>query len=107
MMLWSSSERRKREMRTELVRSVMSKHSTALPRFCRRRLVTATTSPSTVTLPDSRVRVFMGTGRCLMARPISTSPLGAPPGLKPVSAAAVEAILGRGYSGISPTPLRP
>ena len=65
-------------MRTELVRSVMSKHSTALPRFCRRRLVTATTSPSTVTLPDSRVSSSMGMGFCLMVLPMSTSPLGAP-----------------------------
>ena len=32
-------------------------------------LGTATTSPSTVTRPESMVRVFMGTGFCLMARP--------------------------------------
>ena len=91
-MLWSSSERRKRETRMELVRSVMSKHSTALPRFWSRRLVTATTSPSTVTLPDSRLRVLMGTGLCFMLRPMSTSPLGGPPGAgAETAAAAVEA----------------
>ena len=60
-----------------MVRSVMSKHSTAPP-FFTVRLVTATTSPSTVTLPDSRVSSSMGMGFCLMVLPMSTSPLGAP-----------------------------
>ena len=78
-MLWSSSERRKRETRTEFVRSVISKQSTALPRFARVRLVTSTTSPSTVTLPDSSVSVFIGTGRCFIALPMSTSPVGFAP----------------------------
>ena len=76
MMLLSSSERRKRETRTEFVRSVMSKHKTAPPLFWIVRLVTATTSPSTVTRPDSSVRVFMGTGFCLMGLPMSGAPLG-------------------------------
>ena len=54
----------------------MSKHKTAPPLFWRLRLVTATTSPSTATRPDSSVSVFMGTGRCLMGLPIKTEPVG-------------------------------
>ena len=75
----SSSERRKRETRTEFVWSVMSKQSTALPRFWSSRLVTATTSPSRQTRPDSSVSVSMGMGLVLTARPKMTSPWGAPP----------------------------
>ena len=94
----SSSERRKRETRTELVRSVRSKQSTAPPLFWMVRLVTATTSPSTVTRPDSSVSVFIGTGRCLMALPMSTFPWGLPPedGAWEVPASAVEALTCRG-----------
>ena len=62
----------------EPVRSVISKHSTAPPRFCRVREVEAKTSPSTVTFPDSSVRSPMGVSLPFMLRPISTSPVGAP-----------------------------
>ena len=93
----SSSERRKRDTRTEFVRSVRSKQSTAPPPLGIVRLVTATTSPSTVTLPDSRVSVCIGTGRCLMALPMSTLPWGLPPGAGAcVISAACEARFGRG-----------
>ena len=96
MMLLSSSERRKRVTETELVRSVRSKASTAPP-FLVLRLVTATTSPSTVTLPDSSVRVFMGAGFWRMARPKSRSPLGpSPPLWTGVPEEGVAAALGRG-----------
>ena len=37
--------------------SVMSKHSTEAPRFCISRLLTAKTSPFTVTAPLSRFRL--------------------------------------------------
>ena len=40
------------------------------------RLVTETTSPSTHTRPDSSVSVSIVTGRCLMALPIKTLPVG-------------------------------
>ena len=72
----SSSARRKRDTRTVLVRSVRSKHSTAAPLLGMVRLVTATTSPSTTTLPDSSVRVFMGTGLVLIGLPMSGEPAG-------------------------------
>ena len=81
----------------EFVRSVISKARTALPCFFRVRLLTATTSPSTVTLPDSRVMPSMGMGCCFMLLPMMTSPVGLPPeGLGLVLTAALEAILGRG-----------
>ena len=59
-MLWSSSERRKRDTRTLLVLSVISNESTAEPYLAISRLLTANTSPSSVTLPLSSVSSFMG-----------------------------------------------
>ena len=86
-------------MRTEFVRSVMSKHKTAPPLFWMVRLVTATTSPSTATRPDSRLRVFMGTGFILICRPMRTFPVGLEKlELMRVSTAAALAFT-RGYSG--------
>ena len=61
-------------MRTVLVRSVRSKQSTPAPLLGMVRLVTATTSPSTQTRPDSRVRLRISMGFCLMALPIRTLP---------------------------------
>ena len=58
----------------ELVRSVMSKDRIAAPRLLSSREETAKTSPSTVTRPDSRVRVSIFTGLWRMARPMRTSP---------------------------------
>ena len=59
-MLWSSSARRKRDTRTLLVLSVISNESTAEPYFAISRLLTANTSPSSVTLPLSSVSSFIG-----------------------------------------------
>ena len=61
-------------MRTVLVLSVRSKQRTPAPLLGMVRLVTATTSPSTQTLPDSRLSVRISMGLCLMARPIRTLP---------------------------------
>ena len=91
----SSSARRNLLTRIEPVRSVISKHSTAPP-FLTVRLVTAITSPSTVTLPDSRFSVRISTGRALMALPKSTSPFGASPLWDTLLTAGAVAGLGRG-----------
>ena len=74
MMLWSSSPRRYLDTRMEPERSVMSKHSTAPPRFWSWREVDSKTSPSTTTLPDSSVRSRMGVVLPFMVLPMSTSP---------------------------------
>ena len=94
----SSSERRNLLTRIEPVRSVMSKHSTAPP-FLTVRLVTAMTSPSTVTLPESMLSVRISTGLALMALPKITSPFGVSPGRDAALTAGEVASFGRGYSG--------
>ena len=82
------------EMRIVLVRSVRSKASTAPPFFVL-RLLTQTTSPSTVTRPLSRVSVSIFTGFCLIARPKSTSPF-APPLAGAAESKGWAATFGRG-----------
>ena len=73
-MVWSSSARKKRDTRTLPVLSVMSNESTAEPYFAISRLLTAKTSPSSVTLPLSSVSSFMGvtSARFGMGLPMST-----------------------------------
>ena len=61
----------------EPVRSVKSKQSTALPRLASLREVTAITSPSSATFPDSSVSVLIGTGFIFRGRPIRIFPDGA------------------------------
>ena len=77
MIDWSSLSRRNLEIRMELVRSVMSKHNMALPRLASVRDVTAITSPSTATLPDSSVSVFIGTVFSRSGLPMRILPVGA------------------------------
>ena len=52
----------------------MSNDSTALPRFASVLDATAITSPSTATLPDSKVSELIGTGFSFRGRPIRIFP---------------------------------